>query len=197
MCFLHTYGLEDHYKTNIEPNHTTLAGHDFEHDIIFSQIYGMLGSIDANTGDQGLGWDTDQFCTDVQKATMVMLSVLRQGGLGSGGLNFDAKVRRESTNLEDFFIAHIGGMDAYAHALKISAAIIEDGVLDGMVKERYSSFDSELGRKLSPNGGASNGTLEEFEAHARATGEPEKISGQQELYEQIFMDYCFNGRGQK
>jgi len=197
MCFLHTYGLQDHFKTNVEPNHTTLAGHDFEHDIIFSSIYNMLGSIDANTGDQSLGWDTDQFCTDVRKATMIMLSILKQGGLAPGGLNFDAKVRRESSNLEDFFIAHIGSMDAYAHGLKIAAAIIEDGVLDEMVRKRYETFDSELGRKLSSTGGGSNATLEEFDAYARAGGEPARISGQQELYENIFMEYCFNGRGQK
>jgi xylose isomerase len=193
MGFLHTYGLEDHFKTNVEPNHTTLAGHNFEHDIIFSSIYGMLGSIDANTGDMTLGWDTDQFCTDVADAVRIMLPVLKQGGLGKGGLNFDAKVRRESTNLEDFYIAHIGGMDAYAHALKISAAIVEDGVLEGMVKERYSSFDSDLGKKLA----AGTASLEEFEAHATAMGEPEKFSGQQELYEQIFMNYVYNGVGQK
>jgi len=197
MCFLHTYGLQDHFKTNVEPNHTTLAGHDFEHDIIFSSIYGMLGSIDANTGDQGVGWDTDQFCTDVCKATMIMLSILKQGGLAPGGLNFDAKVRRESTNLEDFFIAHIGGMDAYAQALKIAAAIIEDGVLDEMVRKRYTSFDSELGCRLSPVGGPSQPRLEDFDAFARGAGEPERRSGQQELYENIFMEYCFNGRGQK
>jgi len=193
MAFLHTYGLQDHFKTNVEPNHTTLAGHSFEHDIVFSQIYGMLGSIDANTGDMTLGWDTDQFCTDVGDAVRVMLPVLKQGGLGKGGLNFDAKVRRESTNLEDFFIAHIGGMDTYAHALKIAAAIVEDGVLEGMVKDRYSSFDSDMGRKLA----AGNATLEEFEALASESGEPKKISGQQELYEQIFMDYVYNSRGQK
>eukprot|EP00937_MAST-01D_sp_MAST-1D-sp2_P003599 g3599.t1 len=193
MCFLHTYGLQDHYKTNIEPNHTTLAGHDFEHDIVFSQIYNMLGSIDANTGEQALGWDTDQFCTDPQKAAMVMLSVLKQGGLAPGGLNFDAKVRRESTDLEDFFIAHIGGMDTYAKGLRTAAAILEEGVLPGMVEKRYSSFDSPLGKKLA----AGDASLEEFEAHARAIGEPAKTSGQQELYENLFMQYCFDNRGQK
>lgn len=115
------------------------------------------------------------------------------GGLAPGGLNFDAKVRRESTNLEDFFIAHIGGMDTYALGLKIAARILEDGVLPGMVKKRYASFDSDLGRKLE----AGKSTLEEFEEHAKKTGEPKKISGQQELYENIFMEYVFNGRGKK
>lgn len=116
-----------------------------------------------------------------------MLYVLKQGGLGSGGLNFDAKNRRESSDLEDFFIAHIGGMDAYARGLKAAAKIIEDGVLDGMVKERYSSFQSPLGQKLRDG----SATLEEFEAHAKQIGEPKKFSGKQELYENIFADYIY------
>ena len=185
MGFCRQYGIEDHFKTNVEPNHTTLAGHEFEHDIMIGSVFGDLGSIDANSGDTLLGWDTDQFCYDVRKTTMIMWYVLKQGGLGSGGLNFDAKVRRESSDLEDFFIAHIGGMDTYARGLRAAGRIIEDGVLDGMVKERYSSFDSELGKKLA----AGNATLEEFEAYAKAQGEPNKISGKQELYENIFAEY--------
>jgi len=188
MGFLHQYGLSDHYKTNVEPNHTTLAGHDFEHDIMISSIYGMLGSIDANTGDMTLGWDTDQFCTNVRETTMVMLYVMKMGGFTKGGgLNFDAKNRRESTDLEDFFIAHIGGMDAYARGLKAAAALIEDGVLDNMVTDRYSSFDSALGQKLR----SGTASLEEFEAHARQIGEPKKQSGKQELYENIFAEYAY------
>jgi len=185
MGFLQTYGLEDHYKTNVEPNHTTLAGHEFEHDIIVSSVYDALGSIDANSGDTLVGWDTDQFCYDVRKTAMIMWTVLKQGGLGKGGLNFDAKVRRESSDLNDFFIAHIGGMDAYARGLRAAAAIIKDGVLDDMVAKRYSSFDSDLGRKLESN----NANLEEFTAFAHAAGEPARISGQQELYENIFSEY--------
>merc|ERR1711934_880348 len=119
--------------------------------------------------------------------TMVMLYVLKMGGLGRGGLNFDAKNRRESTDLEDFFIAHIGGMDAYAQGLKAAAQIIEDGVLDDMLKERYSSFASALGQKLR----SGQATLEDFEAHAKQVGEPKKISGKQELYENIFAQYIY------
>jgi len=186
--FLHEYGLHDHYKTNVEPNHTTLAGHDFEHDVMISAAYDMLGSIDANTGDMTLGWDTDQFCTNVRETTMIMLYVLKMGGFNhGGGLNFDAKNRRESTDLEDFFISHIGGMDAYARGLKAAAALLESGVLEDKVKERYSSFDSPLGKKLS----SGQATLEEFEAHAKAIGEPAKISGKQELYENTFAEYAY------
>jgi len=185
MGFLNHYNLQDHYKTNVEPNHTTLAGHEMEHDIMISSVYGQLGSIDANTGDTLLGWDTDQFCYDVRKTAMIMWYVIKQGGLGSGGLNFDAKVRRESSDLEDMFIAHIGGMDAYAKGLRAAAAIVEDGVLDGMIAQRYSTFDSPLGQKLE----AGNGTFEEFQAYAKAQGEPNKISGKQELCENIFSEY--------
>jgi len=185
MGFCRQYGLEDHFKTNVEPNHTTLAGHEFEHDIMIGSVFGDLGSIDANSGDMMLGWDTDQFCYDVRKTTMIMWYVLKQGGLHKGGLNFDAKNRRESSDLEDFFIAHIGGMDTYARGLKAAAAIIEDGVLDGMVEKRYSSFDSDLGKKLFDG----KGTLEEFEAYAKAQGEPGQHSGKQELYENIFAEY--------
>jgi len=187
MAFLAQYGLTDHYKTNVEPNHTTLAGHDFEHDIMISSIYDMLGSIDANTGDMTLGWDTDQFCTNVRETTMVMLYVLKMGGLGKGGLNFDAKNRRESTDLEDFFIAHIGGMDAYAQGLKAAAKIIEDGTLCQMVEKRYASFNSPLGEKLRTG----QASLEDFSAHAKAIGEPKKASGQQELYENLFAGYIY------
>jgi xylose isomerase len=116
---------------------------------------------------------------------MIMWYVIKQGGLGSGGLNFDAKVRRESSDLEDMFIAHIGGMDAYAKGLRAAAAIVEDGVLDGMIAQRYSTFDSPLGQKLE----AGNGTFEEFQAYAKAQGEPNKISGKQELCENIFSEY--------
>jgi len=145
------------------------------------------------TGDQSLGWDTDQFCTDPAKAATVMLTVLKQGGIAPGGLNFDAKVRRESTDLRDYFIAHIGGMDTYAMGLKIAARIIEDGLMAEMVKKRYASFDSELGRKLKER----KTSLEDFEAHAKKEGEPVKTSGQQELYQNLFMQYCYDGRGKK
>ncbi|CAL4166354.1 unnamed protein product, partial [Meganyctiphanes norvegica] len=124
MAFLHTYGLEKHFKLNIEPNHTTLAGHPHEHDILFASAFKMLGSIDANTGSPDLGWDTDQFPMDIRHATAIM-----KGGLSPGGLNFDAKVRRESTELADMFIAHIAAMDTLARGLKNAANIISDGIL--------------------------------------------------------------------
>ena len=158
---------------------------DYEHDLMMSSKFGMLGSVDCNTGDTLVGWDTDQFAMNIRDTTKAMQIVIEQDGLAPGGLNFDCKVRRESTDLEDFFIAHIGGMDTYARGLRAAGRIIEDGVLDGMVKERYSSFDSELGKKLA----AGNATLEEFEAYAKAQGEPNKISGKQELYENIFAEY--------
>eukprot|EP00750_Incisomonas_marina_P013298 INCI17283.2.p1 GENE.INCI17283.2~~INCI17283.2.p1 ORF type:complete len:454 (-),score=82.56 INCI17283.2:1112-2473(-) len=123
--FLKTYNLDKHFKLNIEPNHTTLAGHDYEHDLLMSSLYGFLGSIDANTGDTLLGWDTDQFPMDVKKATLAMLVVLKQEGLAPGGLNFDCKVRRESTDIEDMFISHIGAMDTFARGLRAAAAIIQ------------------------------------------------------------------------
>lgn len=136
MCFLQQYKLDKDYKLNIEPNHTTLAGHDYEHDLMVASAYGMLGSIDCNTGDTLLGWDTDQFPMDVKKCTLACLIILKQGGLQPGGLNFDCKVRRESTDLEDFFIGHIGGMDAFAKGLRIAAKILEDGKLDEMKNVR-------------------------------------------------------------
>lgn len=184
--FLHNYKLEKHFKLNIEPNHTTLAGHDYEHDILVSSKYGMLGSIDSNTGDTLLGWDTDQFPMDVKKTTLTMKLVIEQGGLAPGGLNFDCKVRRESTDVADMFIAHIGAMDAFARGLRQAAAIMQDGVLPAMVTERYSTFDTHALAKKVEEGQAS---LEELEAHAMSCGEPVKKSGQQELYEMVLNRY--------
>merc|ERR1719473_1650803 len=123
----------------------------------------MLGSVDCNTGDPLVGWDTDQFAMDIKKTTLAMQIIVEQGGLAPGGLNFDCKVRRESSDLEDFFIAHIGGMDAFARGLRNAAKIVEDGVLPGMLEERYASFQSPLGQKLRDG----SATLEEFEAHAK------------------------------
>ncbi|KAF0044984.1 hypothetical protein F2P81_001513 [Scophthalmus maximus] len=183
--FLQHYGLESHFKLNIEPNHTTLAGHSYEHDVVMASAFGMLGSVDSNTGSPDLGWDTDQFPMDIRNTTMVMKTVVEQGGLQPGGLNFDAKVRRESTDLEDLFIAHIGAMDAFARGLRNAARITEDGVVAGMVKERYSSFSHGLGRKVEDG----SATLEELEAFVRQNGEPSVSSGKQEKYESIFNHY--------
>ena len=145
--FLRTYGLTDHIKLNLETNHATLAGHTMQHELEYAGSQGFLGSIDANTGDLLLGWDTDQFPTDIYLTTTCMLSILKYGGLAPGGINFDAKVRRESFEPVDLFHAHIGGMDAFARGLKIAAAIRADGVLDKFVKERYASWDSGRRRR--------------------------------------------------
>jgi xylose isomerase len=147
-AFLKTYGLDKDFKLNIETNHATLAGHSMYHELTYASSYGMLGSIDANRGDELLGWDTDQFPTDLYLAAQVMLVVLGQDGIGSGGLNFDAKVRRESFEPVDLFHAHIGGMDAFAHGLKIAAAIRKDGLLKDFVKQRYSSWGSGIGADI-------------------------------------------------
>jgi len=185
MAFLRTYGLERDFKVNIEPNHTTLAGHSYEHDIELASRYGMLGSVDCNTGDTSLGWDTDQFPTDIKNATLVMKTVISQGGLAPGGLNFDCKVRRESSDLEDMFIAHIGAMDTMARGLKNAFKLIQDGVLATMVKQRYSSYDSGFGA-LIEEGRASFEDCEEF---IRKNGDATKKSAKQEKYENILNHY--------
>lgn len=186
MAFLKEYGIEEHFKLNIEPNHTTLAGHEFEHDVMISEAYNMLGSVDANSGDTLCGWDTDQFCTDVKKSTMIMLTIIKQNGLAPGGLNFDCKVRRESTDLEDIFISHIAAMDVYAQGLIAAENILAEGVLPGMLAKRYSSFDSGLGAKVE----AGESSFAELEAFALDNA-PTQKSGQQELYEAIFNRYVF------
>ncbi|MEO6003278.1 MAG: xylose isomerase, partial [Opitutus sp.] len=145
IAFLRTYGLEKVFKFNIETNHATLAGHSFQHEIEVAASQNMLGSIDANAGDMLLGWDTDQFNTDVKELTLAMVSIMRAGGLGTGGYNFDAKLRRQSTDVEDLFHAHIGGMDAYALAFKIARRIIADGKFDQSLANRYSSYDEGFG----------------------------------------------------
>ena len=144
--FLRANGLVKHVKLNIETNHATLAGHTVEHELEYAAAQGFLGSIDANSGDLLLGWDTDQFPTDVYTTTKIMLVLLRYGGFTTGGLNFDAKVRRESFEPIDLFYAHIGGMDAFAKGLKAAAAILADGQLARMVQERYASWDSRRRR---------------------------------------------------
>jgi len=188
--FLKTYGLDNDYKLNIEPNHTTLAGHDYEHDILVASKYGMLGSVDSNTGDTLLGWDTDQFPMDTKKTTLVMKYILEMGGLAPGGLNFDCKVRRESSNLEDMFIAHIGAMDCFARGLRNAAKILQENVIPQMVADRYSSYDVGVGARIE----AGEATMEELEAHVLAkakqgSDEPQKMSAQQEKYESILNYY--------
>ena len=184
--FLLHYGLDKDFKLNIEPNHTTLAGHDYEHDLLMSAKYDMLGSVDSNTGDPLLGWDTDQFPMDVKKTTAAMQIILgMEGGLAPGGLNFDCKVRRESTDIEDMFIAHIGAMDAFARGLRNAVRIETDNLLPKMVKDRYASFDSGIGAKVE----AGTATFAEMEKFIEEHGEPEQRSGQQEKYEMLLNHY--------
>lgn len=151
LAFLQKYDLMGHFKLNIEANHATLAGHTFEHELNVARNYNALGSIDANQGDPLLGWDTDEFPTNVYDTTLAMIEVLKNGGLHDGGINFDSKVRRSSFEQEDLLIAHIAGMDTYARGLKSAARIIEIGFLDNIKKERYSSYNSELGKQLLNN----------------------------------------------
>ncbi|HYC73106.1 MAG TPA: xylose isomerase [Opitutaceae bacterium] len=186
IAFLRTYGLEQHFKFNIETNHATLAGHSFQHEIEVAAAAGMLGSIDANTGDPLLGWDTDQFNTDVKELTLAMVSILRAGGLGTGGFNFDAKLRRPSIDPEDLFHAHIGGMDAYALAFKLARRILADGVFEQHVAERYSSFDTGFGKDIE-TGKASFKSLEKLVL--TKLGEPKPRSGRQEYLENLLMSY--------
>jgi xylose isomerase len=185
-AFLKTYALDKDFKLNIETNHATLAGHSMFHELTYASSYGMLGSIDANRGDELLGWDTDQFPTDLYLTAQVMLVVLGQNGIGTGGLNFDAKVRRESFDPVDLFHAHIGGMDAFAHGLKIAAAIRKDGVLKDFVKQRYASWDSGIGADIE----SGKAKFEELEAYMLKKGEAEKnVSGRQEMLENVINRY--------
>jgi len=182
--FLKQHGLEKDFSLNIEANHATLSGHTFEHDLQVAADHGLLGSIDANRGNAQNGWDTDQFPTDLYDTVGAMLVVLRQGGL-VGGLNFDAKPRRESTDMEDLFIAHIGGMDAFARGLEVAHALLNDSPWETWRKQRYASFDSGAGADFA------NGKLglADLAALAAKGGEPEQISGKQERYENLLNQY--------
>ncbi len=180
MAFLRTYGLEKEFKLNLETNHATLAGHTMFHEMTYAASYGMLGSIDANRGDELIGWDTDQFPTNLYTTTQMMMVILGAGGLGRGGLNFDAKVRRESFEPVDLFHAHIGGMDAFAQGLKIASAIRKDGGLAKFVKERYASWDTGIGADIE----AGKADFAKLEAYMLAKGDVEKnTSGRQEMLE--------------
>jgi xylose isomerase len=180
--FLRAYGLTDRFKLNIETNHATLAGHTMMHELDYAGLQGMLGSIDANTGDLLLGWDTDQFPTNLYLTAEVMLILLKYGGLAPGGVNFDAKVRRESFEPIDLFHAHIGGMDAFARGLKIAAAIRADGELDAFVKKRYASWDSGIGAEIE----AGKADFHKLEAYILGKGEAApNESGRQEMIENL------------
>lgn len=191
LGFLREFGLFDRFSLNIESNHATLAGHTWEHDLLTASIAGKLGSLDINRGDPNLGWDTDQFPTDLHAATTAMLVILGQGGLGNGGLNFDAKLRRGSFDGVDLFHAHIGGMDTFARALLVAERMKRDGVFDELIAARYRKFsETEMGRKIL----ARETTLPELEAWARREGEPERVSGRQEALENAWNDYLYGNR---
>jgi xylose isomerase len=183
--FLKAHNLDKDFKVNIEVNHATLAGHTFEHELAVAVDNGMLGSIDANRGDYQNGWDTDQFPIDHFELVQAMMQILRNGGLGNGGSNFDAKTRRNSTDLDDIFIAHISGMDCMAHALISAAELLEKSPYQQMFKERYASFDTGKGKEFEE--GKMN--LEDLVAYAKQNGEPKQISGKQELFEAIVNMY--------
>ncbi|MBX7167285.1 MAG: xylose isomerase [Pirellulales bacterium] len=182
LNFLRSYGLTEHVKLNLETNHATLAGHTMQHELEYAAMQGSLGSIDANTGDLLLGWDTDQFPTNVYLTTEIMLTLLKYGGLAPGGVNFDAKVRRESFEPIDLFYAHIGGMDTFAQGLKIAAAIRADGQLDRLLRERYASWDAGIGVEIE----SGRATFASLEQYMLSKGEiaPNR-SGRQEMLENL------------
>ncbi|UMY54103.1 MULTISPECIES: xylose isomerase [Paenibacillus] len=177
IAFLQKYDLDQHFKLNLEANHATLAGHTFDHEVRVARINGMLGSLDANQGDLLLGWDTDEFPVDLYDATLTMYEVLQNEGLGRGGINFDAKVRRASFEPEDLFLAHIAGMDTYAKGLKVAAKLIEDRVFEDFIEKRYSSFKEGIGADIV----SGKATLASLAEYALANETPRKnVSGRQE-----------------
>jgi xylose isomerase len=182
--FLRAHGLEKDFKLNIEANHAELAGHDFAHELAVCVDNDMLGSVDANRGEPRNGWDTDQFPWSVYETTLAMLEILRMGGFKTGGLNFDAKIRRNSIDAEDLYIAHIGGMDAFAFGLEKAAAITADGRIPALLKSRYASFDSGDGAKFEQGGL----TLDALASLAKDYGKAGWASGKQELYENIVQE---------
>jgi xylose isomerase len=185
--FLKTYGLDEYFKINIEANHATLAGHTFEHELRTARINGMLGSVDANQGDDLLGWDTDQFPTNVYTTALAMYEILLNGGLAPGGLNFDAKVRRGSFEPIDLFYGHIAGMDAFAHGLLIAHRLLESKELENFIAERYSSYTTGIGAKIVKG----EVGFKELAEYAMANQQPKLTSGRQELLETILNKYMF------
>lgn len=183
--FLNKYGLADDFKVNIEVNHATLAGHSFSHELRVAADAGLLGSIDANKGDYQNGWDTDEFPTNIYEVTEAMLEILQAGGFTNGGINFDAKTRRNSTDMEDLFVAHIAGMDVFTRSLIIADQILKDSDYLKLREDRYSSFNGGNGAKFK-NGQLS---LEDLNKIAGEKGEPAQISGKQELLEQLINCY--------
>jgi xylose isomerase len=186
-AFLLKNGLADDFKINVEANHATLARHEFVHELEYCVANGILGSVDANRGDYLLGWDTDQFPTDVKECALAMYAILRGGGFTSGGLNFDAKLRRQSIDPVDLFHAHIGAMDAFARGLKVAAKMIEDDVLGDFVRQRYAGWDTDFGRRIE----SGEATLDDMHAHALEHGEPALQSGRQEMLENLLNEYLY------
>ena len=185
--FLRQYDLTKDFKLNIEANHATLAGHTFQHELRVARVNGIFGSIDANQGDVMLGWDTDQFPTNIYDTTFAMYEVIKEGGFTNGGLNFDAKTRRQSNTLEDILLAYIAGMDAFAKGFRLALKIIEDGRIDKFVEERYSSYNSGIGKKIVDN----QLTLEELSDYAMKLDEVKVASGRQEYLEAIVNNIIF------
>lgn len=184
-AFLQKYGLDDQFKLNIEANHGTLAGHTFQHELEYAVANDLFGSVDANRGDLLLGWDTDQFPTDLYDTTYAMWIVLRAGGFKTGGLNFDAKVRRQSVDTVDLFHAHVGGMDAFARGLKVAAKIVKEKKFEKFIKRRYAGWDRALGQKIEKG----QVGFEDLEAHTLRKGEPKVQSGRQEMLENLLNEY--------
>ncbi|GMA99796.1 xylose isomerase [Pelosinus sp. IPA-1] len=185
VAFLERYGLLEHFKMNIEANHATLAGHNFQHELRWCRINGILGSVDANQGDLLLGWDTDEFPTDMYETTLAMYEILKNGGLGKGGLNFDAKPRRGSIDTDDLFYAHIAGMDSFARGLKVAQKLIEDRVFEDVLADRYHSFTEGIGLAIV-SGNADFHTLEKY---AMENQRINNQSGRQEKIKSILNQY--------
>jgi xylose isomerase len=185
LAFLQANGLEKQFKFNIEANHATLAGHTFEHELRVARINGMLGSVDANQGDKLIGWDTDEFPTDLYSTTLAMYEILKNGGLGKGGLNFDAKVRRGSFDVEDLFHAHIAGMDSFAIGTLVANKLIEDKVFESFIEDRYSSFTYGIGKEIVEN----KASFHTLEAYALNLGDIQNKSGREERLKSVLNQY--------
>lgn len=188
--FLKTYGLDKSFKLNVEANHATLAMHTFQHDLAVARINGMLGSVDANMGDPNLGWDTDQFPTNLYDTTLAMYEILLAGGLGKGGLNFDAKVRRGSFQPDDLFLGHIAGMDTFARGFKVANKLVADKVFSKFIDGRYASWTTGIGADIA----AGKVGFKELEAYTLQNGEPVVKSGRQEMLESLLNQYLIETR---
>ncbi len=188
VAFLQKYNLMDDFKMNVEANHATLAGHTFQHELRVARDFGVFGSIDANQGDMLLGWDTDQFPTNVYDATLCMYEVLKEGGFTNGGLNFDSKTRRQSNTYEDILLSYIAGMDTFALGLRKAVAMIEDGTIDNFVADRYATYNSGIGKDIIDG----NVTLESLADYAKTLGDVAVDSGRQEYLESVLNNIMFN-----